>query len=116
MTFLGFLEVSKMEEFRLFLLYTGPVVLKSIVTDDCYFHFICLHVCFRILLDPYIELIHFCDIVLTYFVKQFGKLYDNQFISHNVHGLLHLVDDFKKCGPLDKCSCFPFENYLKHLK
>jgi len=109
----------KATEFRLFLLYTGPVVLKSILTDECYSHFICLHVCFRILLDPYVknyELINFCDRVLTYFVKRIGKLYGNQFISHNVHGLLHVVDDFKKYGPLDKCSCFPFENYLKNLK
>jgi hypothetical protein len=109
----------KATEFRLFLLYTGPVVLKSILTDECYSHFICLNVCFRILLDPYIknnELINFCGRVLTYFVKKFGKLYGNQFISHNVHGLLHVVDDFKKYGPLDKCSCFPFENYLKNLK
>jgi len=115
------LEVArwKATEFRLFLLYTGPVVLKSILTDECYSHFICLHVSFRILLDPYVkndELINFCDRVLTYFVKKFGKLYGNQFISHNVHGLLHVVDDFKKYGALDKCSCFPFENYLKNLK
>lgn len=86
-------EVSrwKATEFRLFLLYTGPVVLKSILTDECYSHFICLNVCFRILLDPYIkndELINFCGRLLTYFVKKFGKLYGNQFISHNVHGLL----------------------------
>lgn len=96
----------KATEYRLFLLYTGPVVLQYILNDECYSHFICLHICFRILLDPHIlnnELIDFCEKVLTYFVEKFGKLYGVQFISHNVHGLLHIVDDFKKYGPLDQC-------------
>lgn len=30
--------------------------------------------------------------------------------------MLHVVDDYKKYEPLDKCSRFPFENYLKNLK
>jgi len=37
-------------------------------------------------------------------------------MSHNIHGLLHIVDDYRKYGSLDKCSCFPFENYLKSFK
>lgn len=37
-------------------------------------------------------------------------------MSHNVHGLLHIVDDYRKFGNLDSCSCFPFENYMKTLK
>lgn len=37
-------------------------------------------------------------------------------MSHNVHELLHIVDDYKKFGPLDDSSCFPFENYMKSLK
>lgn len=70
-------------------------------------------------MDPHIktnELIDFSEKVLTFFVEKFGQLYGVQFISHNIHGLLHVVDDFRKYGPLDKCSCFPFENYLKNLK
>jgi len=38
------------------------------------------------------------------------------FISHNIHGLLHLVDDYHLHGPLDNCSAFTFENYMKELK
>lgn len=38
------------------------------------------------------------------------------FISHNIHGLLHTVKDYKRFGPLDSCSCFPFENYMQFLK
>lgn len=37
-------------------------------------------------------------------------------MSFNVHSLLHLADDAAEYGCLDNISCFPFENYLGHLK
>jgi len=108
----------KATEYRLFLLYTGPIVLQGMLNEDCYSHFICLHVCIRILLTPGTksDLLNFCEKLLIYFVEKFGKLYGKQFISHNVHGLLHITDDYKQYGALDQCSCFPFENYLQILK
>jgi len=108
----------KATEFRLFLLYIGPIVLKDILNNECYLHFMCLHICFRILLvkNSSDELIEFVEKLLSYFVQKFGIIYGQKFMSHNVHGLLHIVDDYKKFGPLDDSSCFPFENYMKSLK
>lgn len=105
-------------EYRLFLLYSGPVVFQGIFNDDCYSHFICPHVCFRILLISNIEseLVNFCEKLLVYFVKKFEKFYGKHFISHNVHRLLHIAEDYKLYGSLDNCSCFPFENFLQFLK
>lgn len=37
-------------------------------------------------------------------------------MSFNVHGLIHISDDYKKFGSLDNIAAFPFENYLKQLK
>lgn len=37
-------------------------------------------------------------------------------MSYNIHGLLYLVEDYKKYGTLDNCSIFPFENYIKVFK
>lgn len=54
--------------------------------------------------------------LLNDFVKEFGSLYGNHFISHNVHGLIHLYDNFEKFGCLDNISCFKFENYMIQLK
>ena len=34
----------------------------------------------------------------------------------NVHSVIHLVDDYKRYGPLDFVSSFPFESYLGLLK
>lgn len=113
------LEVSrwKATELRQFLLYTGPVVLKEILTDNCYSNFMALSVAMIILLSPNHEnKIEFANKLLHYFVKSFSHIYGPHFVSYNVHGLLHLVDDYQHFGPLDSCSCFPFENYMKVLK
>jgi hypothetical protein len=37
-------------------------------------------------------------------------------MAPNIHGLLHLVDDYDRFGSLDNCSTFSFENYMKVLK
>lgn len=104
----------KATEFRQCLLYTGPVVLKNNIYDNCYVHFVCLLVSFRIILtqnsSPY--LIKSVEKLLIYFVNEFEELYGRQFVSLNIPGLLHIVEDYNKYGPLDNCSCFPFENYI----
>lgn len=115
----GIEEVArwKATEFRQFLLYSGPVILKNILSKDCYQHFLTLSISMRIMLslDHGIYL-NYANQLLHYFVEHFQELYGSHFISHNVHGLLHLADDYIKHGPLDNCSAFPFENYMKYLK
>lgn len=104
----------KATEFRFFILYSGPVVLKSIISKPFYSNFLCLHVSMTILLSHrHDQLIDFTNNQLIYFVQKFGELYGHEFISHNIHSLLHLCDDYKNYGPLDNCSCFPFENLSK---
>jgi len=43
-------------------------------------------------------------------------IYGCQHISHNIHGLIHISDDYERYGPLDNCSAFVFENFMKELK
>lgn len=107
----------KATEFRTFILYTGPIVLQSIIGEECYEHFICLHVCMTVLLSrTHGRLLHFIEKLLNYYVNKFGEMYGKEFMSHNIHGLLHLIDDYKQFGPLDNCSCFPYENFMQLLK
>lgn len=102
---------------RQFLLYTGIVVLKNVLSKECYQHFLALNIAMRILLGSDLsQYLNFAKQLLEYFVKTFQVLYGKQFVSHNIHGLLHLTDDYIKNGPLDSCSAFPFENYVKSLK
>lgn len=54
--------------------------------------------------------------LLEYFVKTFQSLYGKENISHNIHNLIHICDDYLLYGPLDNISYFPFENFMKNLK
>lgn len=39
-------------------------------------------------------------------------LYGKSFVSYNAHGLVHLVQDVRRFGPLDSFSAFPYENNI----
>lgn len=115
----GIDEVNRFKatEFRQLILYTGPIVFKNILSKDCYQHFLTLSISMRILLSSdHAKYSDYAHQLLKYFVKTFQQIYGCHYISHNVHGLLHSVEDYTKHGPLDNCSAFPFENYMKELK
>ena len=112
------LHFWKATELRQFLLYTGPVVLKGVIPESLYDHFMCLHTAIRLLSSENHcrKFNSYAEQLLRYFVKESGKLYGPQFVSHNVHCLIHLPADVMKFGHLDLFSSFPFENYLQYLK
>lgn len=110
----------KATEFRNFLLYTGPVVLRNILNQEMYDNFLSLHVAITILSSPvYVKIasnVDYAHELLKYFVKTFQIIYDKTFMSHNFPNLLHICDDVKKYGHLDVFSAFRFENYMGILK
>lgn len=55
-------------------------------------------------------------IINIFYLKQFKIIYGAEYISYNVHGLIHVFDDCRVFGPLDLYSAFPFENYMQYLK
>jgi len=108
----------KATEFRQFLLYSGPIVLRDILSENLYNHFMLLSVGIIILVCPQLAS-QFCDYandLLVLFVTEAGKLYGNEIYVYNVHSLIHLANDVKILGPLDEFSSFPFENKLGQLK
>jgi len=114
------LDRWKATEFRQFLLYTGPVVLRGILTDDVFNHFMQLSVGITLLCS-----LRFCHnnvqndyahALLVSFVEQASSLYGPGFMVYNVHCLSHLAADGRIFGSLDNISAFPFENHLKQLK
>ena len=106
----------KATEFRQFLLYTGPVVLLPNLRKDRYSNFLSLHVAATILSNSeYFDSIEYAFQLLQYFVKTFKILYGPQYISHNIHNLIHIAEDVKNHGPLDNFSAFQFENFLQTI-
>lgn len=112
----GLKEVKrwKATEFRQFLLYTGPVVLKNVLTKQKYQHFISLTVASRLLLTENLseELTEYVESLLKYFLRIFKEMYGSELMSHNFHNLLHLVDDYRRFGSLENFSNFSSENFL----
>jgi hypothetical protein len=112
------LKLWKSTELRAFLLYSGPAVLHSIIPDDIYKHFISLSVAIRLLCckKRQCHYVDFCARVLHDFVYQGSLLYGKEFLTYNVHGLLHIAEQTKLHGVLDNFSCFEFESFLGKLK
>lgn len=109
----------KASEFRQFLLYTGPVLLKDFLHAAVYQHFLLLFVGVFILsnkalLEEYAN--DYANDALVLFVQHFGKLYGDMYLSYNVHNLVHLAQDVKVHGNLDSFSAFKFENFMQKLK
>lgn len=107
----------KATEFRQFLFYTGPVVLKMVLSPTLYQNFLALSVACTLLTNPKFA-IHtdLAQSLLKYFVDSFTILYGEQNVSHNIHNLLHIAKDVNYMGVLDKFSAFPFENMLQKIK
>jgi len=111
------IKLWKATEYRLILLYTGPLAFKSILKKSVYIHFVTLHVIIRILSSQDLhEYLSYAQDLIIFFIKTFIKLYGIENVSHNVHSLLHLVEDVKRFGPIDNFSAFKFENFMQILK
>jgi hypothetical protein len=112
------LDRWKATEFRHFLLYSGQIVLKNIISENNYKLFLSLSVAIRILCSKqhYQSHNNFAKSLLIYFVQVFKVLYGEDKVSYNIHGLVHLADDSLKFGVLDKFSAFKFENKLGTLR
>ena len=109
----------KATEYRTFLLYLGPLALKNLLLDEKYAHFLLFHTAMYILVSPagrQPEWVKCAEGLLQLFVNQIPTLYFKELLAYNMHRLLHLADDVRRHGPLDKFSAFPFENYMQTFK
>lgn len=106
----------KATEFRQFLLYTGPIALKGKLPKVQYKHFLCLHVSIRILCSSKcVSLNGYAKSLIKYFIIKYKEIYGKEYITYNVHNLLHLCDDVLLFGKLDNFSAFQFENYMSKI-
>lgn len=116
----GFDEIKhwKATEYRSFLLYTGPFVLKKILKEDKLQHFLLLHTAIYILVSEgsSLEWVKVAFDLITRFVSEIPKLYYKEMLIYNIHSLLHLCGDAKLHGALDNFSAFDFESFMQKIK
>ncbi|XP_050431049.1 uncharacterized protein LOC126839684 [Adelges cooleyi] len=112
------LEYWKAVEFRSFLLYSGPIVLKGKLQKTFYKHFMLLHCAIRLLVsnETCITYNELANTLLRQFVIEYAERYGEEYITYNVHGLIHVSHFVKIHGSLDTFSAFKFENYLQNIK
>lgn len=116
----------KATEFKLFILYIGPIVLKNVLSEEKYVHFLEFHFAMIILLNINLckqqEFRQFAKDLLKHFVQSTIILNNQNFISHNFHNNIHIVDDADyfvdqlNDFSLDTISAFLFENYMQNIK
>jgi len=66
-----------------------------------------------LLLYTYYIIVDYIMLIFSHGVRtnSFGQ----EFLSHNLHAIVHLSDDYDQFGPLDYCSCV-FENFMEFKK
>jgi len=109
----------KATEFRLFLLYVGPVALRKVLSKEKYENFLLFHTAIYILsqdLSMFPEWLNYAEGLITSFVSQIKRLYSADILIYNVHSLLHLANDVRLHGALDNFSAFEFESFMFKLK
>lgn len=107
-------------EFRHFLLYFGPVVLKGILSEEAYVHFLHLSLASSIFgCQKYVDNQKIRAVgakLLKTFVETFKDLYGDDSISYNVHNLIHVAADVEEYGLLSNISAYPYESTLYRIK
>ncbi|CAI6353315.1 unnamed protein product [Macrosiphum euphorbiae] len=101
-------EHWKATEFRTFLLYTGPTVLKGRLKQPLLKHFMLLNYAIRLLISSENCYTHnnLAKDMLKQFVHEYGSFYGEGYVGYNVHGLIHLADFVLIHGNLDLFSAF----------
>ena len=54
--------------------------------------------------------------MLETFVLDFQTIYGKQFVSSNIHNLIHVYDDVNNFGPLNTISTYLFKKAIQFLK
>ncbi|CAN8028629.1 unnamed protein product [Ixodes persulcatus] len=112
------LDRWKATEFRMFVLYNGPLILAKCLPESMYKNVMVLHCGLAILAStsPSEDFLCYAERLLVFFVRTYISIYGESAVSHNVHGLIHLGQDVRTHGPLEMWSSFPFENFMQSMK
>lgn len=109
----------KATECRLFLIYLAFFVLKYIIPDYYYQHFLKFAIGIRILCsERYIEnYLDLAENLIHEFINEYRQVYPSEPITYLLHGCSHLANECRKnkCA-LDNISAFFAENHLQVVK
>lgn len=101
----------KASEFRTFLLFTGPYLMKDILEARFYKHFLLLNFAMKKLCNQTCTNdITSIRSLLDQFVREFKDLYGLNKLTYVVHSLIHICDDVERYGCTQNFSAYKYEN------
>ena len=101
----------KASEYRSFILYYGPILLKGKLPAPFYNHFMILSWVLYHVLQPIInsDKLPSIEKSMQTYVKSYAKLYGEEYVTYNVHQLLHIIECVHCWGPVWAYSAYAFE-------
>ena len=108
----------KANEWRTILFYLSIPLFKNILNQKAFYNLIKYVVFIRILCQDSVnkEEINDAQMIIVDFIKEFEEIYGTDSMRYNIHAHLHLPLQVWNYGPLNKCSCFQFENLFRISK
>jgi len=102
----------KSSEWRNFLLFYGPLVLKRVLPEKYYNHFMLFSESVYLLSQSKISQMEIFEArqKIILFVKQFQTLYGLEHMTFNLHKFLHACDCVANTGPFWAYSTYEFED------
>ena len=102
----------KANEWRAFLLFYAPVVLRDVLPERFYHHMVQISAIMFSLQSDFISRADIDSIstCIQNFVSNFEMLYGVEHMSYNVHLLLHMADSVRDWGPIWCYSAYSFES------
>lgn len=112
------LKFWRASEYKYFLLYWGPIILRDVLPNDFYNHFMLLSTSIYTFLfdNPTKEDIDSAAFNLISFSCNMEGLYGQSNATYNNHLLLHIPKAVSDWGPLWSWSSSPFESFNYVLK
>lgn len=100
-------------EFRTFLHYLGIIILKDVLPQDAYEHFLVFFCAITICSSAtYSSLLDVAETLLNHYIEYYRDIYGECNITSNIHNLHHLIDEVRSFGILTTFNAYPFESKL----
>ena len=97
------------------MIYSTPI-LNEVMKEKYYRHHVllvdCLTKLFGVISWSELDQI---EVKLHDYVLQFQQLYGREFVSLNIHNLIHLAECVRRHGPLFMYTCYPFESFNRSV-
>lgn len=116
-SFIECLGTMKGSEFRQYLLFVGPLLLKDIVDDEIFSNLLKFHIASIIFAHKrFANYYNEADKLMRMFIQEFAAIYHPCHVVYVVHSLCHIKKFVDRYGPWDNFSTFEYESYNRTVK